>query len=74
MENLIDKIISKKIYSYENEFHECPHFIKLPLWVSNIIRKNNPVSFKLNYNLLSYRGLILCETSSITELDEIEVF
>lgn len=74
----IDTAIKNKINSFVNKYDKYPKYLKLPLWISNCIKKEikNMKHFNLDYNseMITYRALIICETITIDNLEEIEVF
>lgn len=74
----VDKIIQNQINEYVNKYNKYPKYIKIPLWISYCMKKKMKEieHYNLEYNteLLMYRDLIVCETITISELKEIEVF
>lgn len=74
----VDKIIKNQINEYVNKYNKYPKYVKIPLWISRCMKKNMKEieHYNLDYNteLLMYRDLIVCETITISKLEEIEVF
>lgn len=74
----VDKIIKNQINEYVNKYNKYPKYVKIPLWISHCMKKNMKEieHYNLDYNteLLMYRDLIVCETITISKLEEIEVF
>lgn len=74
----VENIINKKIYDFTDKYNKYPKYLKLPLWISNGMKKamKNMEHFNLDYNteLLLYRDLVVCETITISQPEEIEVF
>ena len=74
----IDTTIRNKINSFVDKYDKYPKYLKLPLWISNCMKKamKDIKHFNLDYNyeMLTYRDLIVCETITIDKLEEIEVF
>ncbi len=76
--NEVEKIIKEKIHDFTNKYNEYPKYLKLPLWISNCMKKamKDIQHLNLDYNtgMLLYRDLVVCETITISQLEEIEVF
>lgn len=74
----VDKIIKNQINEYVNKYNKYPKYVKIPLWISHYMKKNMKEieHYNLDYNteLLMYRDLIVCETITISKLEEMEVF
>ena len=74
----IERIIEHKINDFVKKYNKYPKYLKLPLWISNCMKQamREVQHSKLDYNtgLLLYRGLVVCETITISQLEEIEVF
>lgn len=74
----VDEIIQDKIYKFVVEYNIYPRFIKVPLWLYQIMKNEMEKTelFKTNYveKLETYRNLKLCPTVEIKDLKEIEVF
>lgn len=74
----VDKIIKNQINEYVNKYNKYPKYVKIPLWISHCMKKNMKEieHYNLDYNteLLMYRDLIVCETITISKLEEMEVF
>lgn len=74
----IEATIKDKTYTFIDKYGKCPKYLKLPLWISERMKREMKkiTSYNLDYDtgLLQYRNLIICETISITKLEEIEVF
>ena len=74
----IDKIIRKKINEFIEEYEKYPKYLKLPLCISNYMKRRtrDMQHLNLDYNteLLLYRDLAVCETITISQVEEIEVF
>lgn len=71
-------IINKKINDFINQYHKYPKYLKLPLWISRCMKASmgEIEHFNLDYNteLLLYKDLVVCETITIENAEEIEVF
>ena len=76
--NKVEKIIKDKINDFIDKYNKYPKYLKLPLWISNCMKQvmRDMSHFNLDYNtgLLLYRNLVVCETITITQPEEIEVF
>ena len=73
--SLMDKIM--QLYSeYTKMYNVKPKYLKLPIWRVCLLRSQADclVSYKDDKIIPMYMGLIVCETTSITEIDDIEVF
>ena len=74
----IERIIRQKINEFVEKYDKYPKYLKLPLWISNYMkqRMRDVQHLNLDYNteLLLYMDLVVCETITISELEEIEVF
>lgn len=74
----IETIIKDKICDFIDKYNKYPKYLKLPLWISNGMKRimRDMKHFNLDYNteLLLYRDLVVCETITISKLKEIEVF
>lgn len=63
---IILEVINDKINNFIEKYHQRPKYIKMPLWIYSKM-KNECVVIK-------YKNLLICETISISEINEIEVF
>lgn len=74
----VEATIKNKIYNFIDKYGKYPKYLKIPLWISNCMKQamKDMEHFNLDYNteMLLYRDLVVCETISITKLEEIEVF
>ena len=74
----VEKIIEHKINDFVEKYDQYPKYLKLPLWISNYMKQamRKVQNLKLDYNteLLLYRNLVVCETITISQPEEIEVF
>jgi hypothetical protein len=74
----VEVAINNKLKDFIDKYNQYPQYIKLPLWISNYMKQSIPMvtNLKIDYNdgFLRYRNLIICETISISQLEEIEVF
>ena len=74
----IEGIIRQKINEFVEKYDKYPKYLKLPLWISNCMKQKmrDMQHLNLDYNteLLLYRDLAVCETISISEPEEMEVF
>ena len=74
----IEKIIRQKINEFVEEYDKYPKYLKLPLWISNYMKQKmrDMQHLNLDYDaeLLLYRDLVVCETITISQVEEIEVF
>lgn len=70
----IEVTIEKKIYDYIYNYGQNPKYLKLPLWISECMKREMRKIPSYDGCLLKYRNLIICETISIKKLKEIEVF
>ena len=77
-EKKVEKIIICKINKFVEKYNKYPKYLKLPLWISNCMkqRMRDMQHLNLDYNteLLLYRDLAVCETITISQPEEIEVF
>lgn len=64
---IILKIIDAEINNFIETYHQIPRFIKVPLWVYCKMKN-------IYGSAIRYKNLLICETISISELNEIEVF
>lgn len=64
---IILKIIDAEINNFIETYHQRPRFIKVPLWVYCKMKKQYGLATK-------YKNLLICETISICNLEEMEVF
>ncbi len=76
--NKLENIIKDKICDFVDKYNKYPKYLKLPLWISNCMKKamKDMEHFNLDYNteMLLYRDLLVCETITISQPEEIEVF
>ncbi len=74
----VEEIIAHKINDFVEKYNQYPKYLKLPLWISNYMKQTmrNIQNLNLDYNtkLLLYRNLAVCETITISQPEEIEVF
>ena len=75
----IDIIVKNKIYDFCKKYNDKPNFIKIPFWAYEglkiYMKQLTTYSvIKDDDQPITYRNLLLCPTTSIYELDEIEVF
>lgn len=74
----VETIIKDKICDFIDKYNKYPKYLKLPLWISNCMKRimKDMEHFNLDYNteLLLYRDLVVCETITISNPEEIEVF
>ena len=74
----LEVIIQNKIAEYCYKHKERPKYLKVPLWIFECMKQthNKMMFMRLNYQTekFEYDGLIICETISIAEPEEIEVF
>ncbi len=74
----IEAIIESKIHNFVDRYNKYPKYLKLPLWISNAMKQKmkDIQHLNLDYNLeaLLYKDLVICETITISQLEEIEVF
>ena len=74
----IEGIIRQKINEFVEKYDKYPKYVKLPLWISNCMKQKmrDMQHLNLDYNteLLLYRDLAVCETITISEPEEMEVF
>lgn len=76
--NEVETIIHNKIHDYIDKYDKYPKYLKLPLWISYCMKQamRDMQHLNLDYNteLLIYRDLVVCETITISQPEEIEVF
>ena len=74
----LEEIITHKINDFVKKYNKYPKYLKLPLWISNCMKQamRDMQHLNLDYNteLLLYRDLVVCETITISQPKEIEVF
>lgn len=74
----VETIINNKINEFTEKYNKYPKYLKLPLWISNGMKQSmrDMQHFNLDYNteMLLYRDLVVCETVTISQPKEIEVF
>lgn len=63
---IILNVINTKIRNFIEKYHRRPKYIKMPLWIYS--------KMKNEYVVIKYKNLLICETISISEINEIEVF
>lgn len=78
--NTLTNKVSDLKWSYYEKYREEPRFIKLPIWVY-ILLKQYTQQLIGYYEMIvddktipTYMGLIICDTRSISEIEDIEVF
>ena len=64
---IILKVIDAEINNFIEIYHQRPKFIKVPLWIYCKIKNTYGSAVK-------YKNLLICETISISQINEIEVF
>lgn len=72
---IFSNIVNKKINEYREKYHHTPKYLKIPLWF--ICKMQNEYKFKVSPQIaypITFKNLILCETLSISNLEEMEVF
>ncbi len=74
----VEKIIEHKINDFVEKYNQYPKYLKLPLWISDYMKQAmkdiSKLKFDYNTELLLYRNLAICETITILQPEEIEVF
>ena len=76
---LIDIVANLK-WSYYIKYHQEPRFIKLPIWVYTILKEyaHLIIGFyeieKEGQTISIYMGMQICDTISIEDIEDIEVF
>ena len=74
----VEATIKNKVLDFIYKYGKNPKYLKLPLWISCCMKREikDIEHFNLDYNteVLFYKDLLVCETISITKLEEIEVF
>ena len=74
----IEGIITQKINEFVEKYDKYPKYLKLPLWISNCMKQRmrdmQHLNLEYNTEILLYRDLAVCETITISEPEEIEVF
>lgn len=72
------KIIKEKNYKYFDKYNTLAKYIKMPYWLLEILKQKmvQLSTMKIDYETgnIKFLGLIICETMSITKIEEIEVF
>ena len=75
--NNLDKIINKKVVDFIKKYMREPRYIKMPLWIKDALIRNMPeTNIRIDYSeeVFKYRDMRICETITITNPEEIEVF
>lgn len=74
----LETVIHKKICEYLDKYLREPKYIKMPLWVFDMLKRRmkDIATFYIDYQTerFTYKGLIICETITIEKVEEIEVF
>lgn len=73
---LFDKTIEEKVIDFIKEYRDKPTYLKIPLWTFEDLKANYLELIKIDYlsGRFCYKGLYICETPTITNIKEIEVF
>ncbi len=71
-----DEILENKVIEYIKAYKDRPCYLKVPLWLFEYLKKRFMGLMKIEYitGRFCYEGLYVCETVSINEIEEIEVF
>ena len=72
IEDLIN-IVQDRIYEYSIKYKTTPKFVKIPLWIYYETVKYNKM-VRIEGNAYEIMGLKVCETPTITDIKEVEVF
>lgn len=74
----VEAAINNKIHRFVDKYNKYPKYLKLPLWLNNYIKQSiqDVKYYNLDYStgLFKYKDLVVCETITISQLEEIEVF
>lgn len=72
----LNETIAKRHFEYIKKHKTSPKYVKVPYWTySVLLQKQVPIAvLELDNYPIRYMGLICCETVSISEISEIEVF
>lgn len=79
VDKLTDRVSNLK-WEYYEKYHQEPRFIKLPIWVYILLRAYSQrlIGFyeieKEGQPIPTYMGMQICDTISIENIKDIEVF
>lgn len=73
---LFDETIEEKVVDFIRKYRNKPTYLKIPLWIFEYLKANYLQQIKIDYlsGRFCYKGLYICETLTIEEIEEIEVF
>lgn len=73
---LLDKTIEEKIFEFIRKYKNRPTYLKIPLWIFEDLKEQYMGLMKIDYisGRFCYEGLYICETPTIENIEEIEVF
>lgn len=75
--NIYDKfshIVFIKLRDYEMKYNCAPNYIKMPRYIYDLLRHELNDIFMISNGFVTFYGLNICPTWSITKIEEIEVF
>ena len=67
-------IIWIKLRDYEMIYGCAPNYIKMPKIICDLLRSEFNYIFRISNGFITFNGLLVCPTYSITKIEEIEVF
>ena len=73
---LFDETIEEKVVDFIRKYRDKPKYLKIPLWLFKKLKASYLQQIKIDYlsGRFSYKGLYICETLTIVNIKEIEVF
>lgn len=73
---LFDETIEEKVVDFIRKYRDKPTYLKIPLWTFEDLKAYYLELIKNDYlsGRFCYKGLYICETPTITNIKEIEVF
>ena len=74
----VEVIIQNKMYDYYKKYHKEAKYVKLPLWLVQGLKYKmaeiQTLNIEYSTGLIKWFNLCICETISIENIEEIEVF
>ena len=73
---IFDEVLENKVIEYIRTYKDRPCYLKVPLWIFEHLKQRFMGVMKIEYvtGRFCYEGLYVCETTSISKIEEIEVF
>lgn len=72
--NALVSSIQESKWNYFGKYHKEPKYIKMPVWLAVLLRHYCSQLIGFDDEAVTYMGFIICETYSIDNIDQIEVF